>query len=253
VAACGETQVRNRDTNMATKMQVWEYFQSHNLAKAFQSAQRMVLCLPGCFSIFRTHYLIHNDIMEKFAVEPRIDSVFEQNLLQLGEDRYLTLLLVQHSARNKDDLKKVVFLPQATCSTKVPDSIIRLRNQRRRWNNSTLICMLQSFKMIWWDANIFLKYSMVLEIIGVFLIPAVTIHFLVLLIRVFSGEYHIADIFEAVTMLLMFLIQYWVMKMYNRERDFVYSLYYFFLFIPFSALLPFYTLTQLNDFNWGTR
>jgi len=113
--------------------------------------------------------------------------------------------------------------------------------------------MLEAFRLVWWDANWLLRYYMILELIGVFLIPAVTVHFLILVIRIVTGQRHLEDYVEIITMLLVLIIQYWVMKMYNRERDFIYSIYYFLLFLPFSAILPFYTLTQLNDFNWGTR
>jgi chitin synthase len=50
---CGETQVTNKNQNWVTSIQVFEYFLSHHLGKAFESVFGGVTCLPGCFSMYR--------------------------------------------------------------------------------------------------------------------------------------------------------------------------------------------------------
>ena len=44
---CGETSLENEDKSWWTMMQVYEYYISHNLAKAFESLFGSVTCLPG--------------------------------------------------------------------------------------------------------------------------------------------------------------------------------------------------------------
>jgi chitin synthase len=44
---CGETSLENEDHSWWTMMQVYEYYISHNLAKAFESLFASVTCLPG--------------------------------------------------------------------------------------------------------------------------------------------------------------------------------------------------------------
>jgi cellulose synthase/poly-beta-1,6-N-acetylglucosamine synthase-like glycosyltransferase len=48
---CGETLIANEKQSWVTMMQVYEYFISHHLSKAFESLFGSVTCLPGCFSM----------------------------------------------------------------------------------------------------------------------------------------------------------------------------------------------------------
>ena len=54
-----------------------------------------------------------------------------KNLLLLGEDRYLTTLMLRTFPN-----RKMMFVPQAVCKTVVPDTFKVLLSQRRRWINS---------------------------------------------------------------------------------------------------------------------
>ncbi|OBT49939.1 hypothetical protein VE04_09846, partial [Pseudogymnoascus sp. 24MN13] len=50
---CGETSLENEEKSWWTMIQVYEYFISHHLAKAFESLFGSVTCLPGCFTMYR--------------------------------------------------------------------------------------------------------------------------------------------------------------------------------------------------------
>jgi hypothetical protein len=52
LACCGETQVDNKSQSLVTAMQVFEYYSSHHLKKAFESVFGCVTCLPGCFTMY---------------------------------------------------------------------------------------------------------------------------------------------------------------------------------------------------------
>ena len=50
---CGETMLDNENRSWTTMIQVYEYFISHHMAKAFESLFGSVTCLPGCFCMYR--------------------------------------------------------------------------------------------------------------------------------------------------------------------------------------------------------
>lgn len=54
---CGETSLENEDKSWWTMIQVYEYFISHHLAKAFESLFGSVTCLPGWYVSSRHHHL----------------------------------------------------------------------------------------------------------------------------------------------------------------------------------------------------
>jgi len=66
-------------------------------------------------------------------LENRVDTLHMKNLLHLGEDRYLTTLLLKHFPRFKTQ-----FIRDAHAYTVAPDDWKVLLSQRRRWINSTV-------------------------------------------------------------------------------------------------------------------
>ncbi len=58
LACCGETQVDNKSQSLVTAMQVFEYYSSHHLKKAFESVFGCVTCLPGCFTMYVLVYVL---------------------------------------------------------------------------------------------------------------------------------------------------------------------------------------------------
>jgi chitin synthase len=65
--------------------------------------------------------------------ENRVDTLHLKNLLHLGEDRYLTTLVLKHFPTYKTK-----FVRDAHAQTVAPDSASVLLSQRRRWINSTV-------------------------------------------------------------------------------------------------------------------
>lgn len=139
IGICGETKLDNEQGSWWTMIQVYEYYISHHLAKAFESLFGSVTCLPGCFSLYRIRtadkgrpIIISNRVIDEYA-EPNIDTLHKKNLFSLGEDRYLTTLLMKHFPTYKTK-----FAPDAIAHTIAPDKWTILLSQRRRWINSTI-------------------------------------------------------------------------------------------------------------------
>ncbi|KAJ3122979.1 hypothetical protein HK100_011761 [Physocladia obscura] len=123
---CGETRIRNKWTSWVTAIQVFEYFSSHHLGKAFESIFGGVTCLPGCFCMYRIKIqkdltgrfvplLVNPDIVQEYS-ENVVETLHKKNLLLLGEDRFLSTLMLRNFPR-----RKMMFVPQAICHTVVPD------------------------------------------------------------------------------------------------------------------------------------
>ena len=124
IGLCGETFVGNEKDSWTTMIQVYEYFISHHLAKAFESMFGSVTCLPGCFCMYRIRteknvpLLIAPALIEDYA-DPNVNTLHKKNLLQLGEDRYLTTLVLKHFRRYKTR-----YTSDAQCHTNAPDSVV---------------------------------------------------------------------------------------------------------------------------------
>lgn len=140
---CGETKIANKRESWVTAIQVFEYYVSHHLNKAFESVFGGVTCLPGCFSMYRIKapkggqnywvpILANPDVVEHYA-ENVVETLHEKNLYLLGEDRYLSTLMLRIFPKRKQ-----IFVPQAVCKTDVPADFKTLLSQRRRWINSTI-------------------------------------------------------------------------------------------------------------------
>lgn len=102
-------------------------------------------CLPGCFCMYRIKsrskenkskwsipILANPNICQQYS-ENCVDTLHKKNLLLLGEDRFLSTLMLRSFPK-----RSMMFIPQAICHTVVPDEFSVLLSQRRRWINSTI-------------------------------------------------------------------------------------------------------------------
>ena len=158
---CGETKIANKNASWVSMIQVFEYYISHHLTKAFESVFGGVTCLPGCFSMYSmclklvslisglkaakgeagyfVPILANPDIVSRYQ-ENIVDTLHKKNLLLLGEDRYLSTLMLKTFPHRKQ-----IFVPHAVCKTIVPDKFKVLLSQRRRWINSTVHNLMELF------------------------------------------------------------------------------------------------------------
>jgi hypothetical protein len=56
IGCCGETKVDNRLATLTSNMQVFEYFITHVVLKAFEGFYSKVLVLSGCFAVYRLKF-----------------------------------------------------------------------------------------------------------------------------------------------------------------------------------------------------
>jgi len=70
-------------------------------------------------------------VLDDFFSKPTI-GIVARNLYELGEDRTLTVKMLEKGL-------KTTYEPRAVAFTECPDTIGKLIQQRRRWNNSTFV------------------------------------------------------------------------------------------------------------------
>jgi chitin synthase len=177
---CGETKVANKGASWVTTIQVFEYFISHHYAKAFESVFGGVTCLPGCFSMYRIKapknggwipILANPDIIREFNITT-VNTLHAKNLLLLGEDRFLSALMLRTFPR-----RQMIFVPQAKCRTIVPDSFHVLLSQRRRWINSTVhnLMELALVSDLCGIACLSMQFVVVMDLISSIVLPVAVI------------------------------------------------------------------------------
>ncbi|KAJ3136993.1 Chitin synthase, class 3 [Physocladia obscura] len=129
---CGETKISNKWDSWVTMIQVFEYYISHHMTKAFESVFGGCTCLPGCFSMYRIKtpkgpngywvpILANPDIVEEYS-EHIVDTLHKKNLLLLGEDRFLTTIMLRTFTKRRlfvifMNLVGTVVLPAAITFT----------------------------------------------------------------------------------------------------------------------------------------
>ena len=174
---CGETRIANKRTSWVTAIQVFEYYISHHYAKAFESLFGMVTCLPGCFSMYRIKspkngswvpILANPDIILEYN-QNVVTTLHEKNLLMLGEDRFLSTLMLRTFPK-----RQMMFVPQARCRTVVPDEFGVLLSQRRRWINSTVHNLMELVLVsdLCGIACLSMQFSVFIDLIGTLVLPA---------------------------------------------------------------------------------
>ena len=193
MALCGESRIKNKFGSWVTAIQVFEYYISHHLGKAFESVFGGVTCLPGCFSMYRIKVrkgdlwvpiLVNPEILDEYS-ENVVETLHQKNLLLLGEDRFLTTVLLRTFPR-----RKTIYLPQAKCETVVPDKFRVLLSQRRRWINSTIHNLIELIlvKELCGTFCFSMQFVIFLELLGTVVLPISVLSIIYLIIfSVLSG------------------------------------------------------------------
>lgn len=179
IALCGETMLDNEQSSWWTMIQVYEYYISHHLAKAFESIFNSVTCLPGCFSIYRIRsadkgkpLFISSRVIEDYS-DGKIDTLHKKNLFSLGEDRYLTTLLLKHFPTFKTK-----FTSDAKSLTSAPDRWGILLSQRRRWINSTVhnLAELTLMDQMCGFCIFSMRFVVFIDLIGTIILPSTVVY-----------------------------------------------------------------------------
>ncbi|CAG8612762.1 10216_t:CDS:2 [Paraglomus brasilianum] len=252
---CGETKIANKAESWVTMIQVFEYYISHHLGKAFESIFGGVTCLPGCFCMYRIKapkyegyfvpIIANPDIVEAYSSNT-VETLHQKNLLLLGEDRYLTTLMLRTFPK-----RKMIYVPKAICKTVVPDEFKVLLSQRRRWINSTVHNLMELI-LVPQLCGIFccsMQFVIFLELIGSIVMPSSLIFLAYLLVCLGLGQDVVLPlIFVAI---MFFLPSFLIVLSSRRVMYLLWMIVYVFALPIWNFVLPVYAFWHFDDFSWG--
>ncbi|KAI7898177.1 chitin synthase [Cokeromyces recurvatus] len=252
---CGETRIANKRSSWVTAIQVFEYYISHHYAKSFESLFGIVTCLPGCFSMYRIKspkngawvpILANPDIILEYN-QNVVNTLHEKNLLLLGEDRFLSTLMLRTFPK-----RQMMFVPQARCKTVVPDEFKVLLSQRRRWINSTVHNLMELVLVsdLCGIACLSMQFSVFVDLIGTLVLPAAIVMTIYLIVNTAIStdpQWQSLALLIAILGLPAVLIAITTFK-------FIYILWMivYLIALPiWNFVLPLYSFWHFDDFSWG--
>jgi len=253
LALCGETKVDNKASSWVTMIQVFEYYNSHHLKKAFEAAFGCVTCLPGCFTMYRiiaddgTPLLPGDSVLYEYSRND-VETLHEKNLYHLGEDRMLTTLLLKHFPD-----RSLTFIPEACCWTIVPHTFKILLSQRRRWINSTVHNMFELLRVntMCGVCCVSMKVVVAIDLIATMILPASYCYAMYLIFLVFFEDLPVSTVLLILYGIIMG-VQVIVFILRSRWDYLWWFFIYFTVGLPvFYLVLPVYSFWNMDDFSWG--
>ncbi|KXT09945.1 hypothetical protein AC579_9730 [Pseudocercospora musae] len=253
IAVCGETALTNAKASMITMMQVYEYYISHNLTKAFESLFGSVTCLPGCFSMYRIRaaetgkpLFVSREIVNDYS-EVRVDTLHMKNLLHLGEDRYLTTLLMKYHSKYKTK-----YIMRAHAWTIAPDSWTVFMSQRRRWINSTVHNLIEVIPLsqLCGFCCFSMRFVVFLDLLSTIVQPVIVGYIIYLIVEVARNPSTV-PITAFILLGAIYGLQA-IIFILRRKWEMVGWMIIYMLATPvFSFCLPLIAFWHMDDFSWG--
>ncbi|CAO3598355.1 unnamed protein product [Absidia cylindrospora] len=256
---CGETKIANKRDSWVTAIQVYEYFISHHMAKGFEAVFGGVTCLPGCFSMYRLKarkgdgdwipIITKPEIVQEYSSNT-IDTLHQKNLLLLGEDRFLTTLMLRNFP-----FRKMVFTPLAICKTIVPDEFKVLLSQRRRWINSTIhnLFELVLVRNLCGTFCFSMQFVVLMDLIGTLTLPVAIVLTVVLIANM--AQTQITDFSTAVPLILLIIVLFspaFLILITTRKWVYLMWMGVYLIALPvWNFVLPVYSFWHFDDFSWG--
>ncbi|CAK7198179.1 hypothetical protein SEUCBS139899_000837 [Sporothrix eucalyptigena] len=250
---CGETSLQNEERSWWTMIQVYEYFISHHMAKAFESLFGSVTCLPGCFSMYRLRtadrgkpLIISDGVIREYS-DCVVDTLHKKNLLSLGEDRYLTTLMTKHFP-----YMSYKFIADAYCQTAAPEKWSVLLSQRRRWINSTIhnLVELMFLKEMCGFCFFSMRFVVFIDLFGTIILPATCAYlgYLIYSVATHSGAF---PLFSIIILAAVYGLQAIIFILKRQWQHVGWMIIYIIAFPIYSFVLPIYSFWNQDNFSWG--
>lgn len=257
ISLCGETKIANKSESWVTMIQVFEYFISHHQAKAFESVFGSVTCLPGCFSLYRIKtpkgndgywvpILANPDIVERYS-DNVVDTLHKKNLLLLGEDRFLSTLMLRTFPKRKQ-----IFVPKAACKTVVPSEFKVLLSQRRRWINST-VHNLMDLVLVRDLCGVFcisMQFVVFIDVVSTLVLPAaITFTLYIVILSIISKP---TPVLPLVLLALILGLPGVLIVITASRASYVMWMAIYLVALPiWNFVLPMNAYWKFDDFSWG--
>lgn len=234
----GKVKVKNRDTNILTRMLAVRYVMSFDFYRCTRSSYGGVMCLSGVISAYRLSLL-------KKVIPAWLNQQFLGNKCTFGDDRSLTNHTIMEGY-------KTVYSRKAVAYTMVPETMPKLLRMLARWNRSfiresivlgrflTRNGNLKRRKMLFFDFTI-------TSLMAVFIIFVLGFMFL----RILENFSLSLNFVGSISLMSMIYMSFYI----NTEKDwhFVYGILYSFLYMFLLIWMLPYAMLTLKRNIWGTR
>jgi chitin synthase len=195
--------------------------------------------------------LANPDIVEHYS-ENIVDTLHKKNLLLLGEDRYLSTLMLKTFPK-----RKMVFCPQAVCKTIVPDTFKILLSQRRRWINSTIhnLFELMLVRDLCGTFCFSMQFVVFMDLVGTLVLPAAiafTLYVLFITIIPESVTKMPKPIISLILLAFILGLPGVLIVITSRKVVYVGWMLVYLISLPiWNFMLPAYSFWHMDDFSWG--
>jgi len=233
-AVGGWVDVRNKQENWLTRMQVVKYWYAYFFMKNLEWGFRRVMCLSGCLTAYRRKVLVELEpVLEKRSIlgVP----------IKYGEDRFLTRQIVKAGYLTTMTL-------QARCKTFVPSTLGAYFSQQLRWRRSNIVDYAGGFSHVW-------RLNPVLAIHFFSLFALLLVYPVAVARALASFKFFPAMVYHLEIIVILGLIYRWrTRKLPKEERVSAIAFMPLTLLMPVTyAMLTPLALFTLDTANWETR
>jgi chitin synthase len=191
--------------------------------------------------------LIISDAVIHDYSDCEVDTLHKKNLLSLGEDRYLTTLMMKHFP-----FMSYKFVPDAYAQTAAPETWSVLLSQRRRWINSTIhnLAELVWLKEMCGFCCFSMRFVVFIDLFGTVILPATFgyLGYLVYKVATHSGQFPLISIIM-IAAVYGFQVLIFILK---RQWQHIGWMIIYILALPiYSLVLPIYSFWNQDNFTWG--
>jgi chitin synthase len=189
---------------------------------------------------------VSKEVVDSYS-EIRVDTLHMKNLLHLGEDRYLTTLLLKHHPKFKT---KYIF--RAHAWTVAPESFAVFLSQRRRWINSTVhnLVELVPLQQLCGFCCFSMRFIVFVDLLSTIIQP-VTVAYIIYLIVWLVQDSSVIPWTAFILLGVIYGLQAFIFIV-RRKWEMIGWMFIYILAIPvFTLALPLYSFWHMDDFSWG--
>ena len=190
--------------------------------------------------------IISDKVIQEYS-DCDVDTLHKKNLLSLGEDRFLTTLMMKHFPA-----MSYKFVPDACALTAAPETWSVLLSQSRRWINSTVHNLAE---LVWLNdlcgfCCFSMRFVVFIDLFGTIQLPATCVYLVYLIYKVAAHEGafpRISIVIIAATYGLQALI--FILK--RQWQHVGWMIIYILAYPIYSFILPIYSFWNQDNFSWG--
>lgn len=193
--------------------------------------------------------IIKPEIVREYS-QSEVTTLHQKNLLLLGEDRFLTTILLRTFPN-----RKMMFLPQARCRTVVPDTFSVLLSQRRRWINSTVHNLMELIlvRNLCGTFCFSMQFVVFMDLLGTVVLPiAISLTYMLIVGMVLQPPNTFQEAIPLVMLCSVLGLPAVLILITTRKIVYVFWMFAYLIALPvWNFILPVYAFWHFDDFSWG--